>query len=98
MNILYYYSFLHFYINHIGTIRDNQPLLLSVDDALFPNDIALTNHISLYRANSVQNVADIVNVFSSKGINISGLNANGNWIVIQTDREVSIPVDGIESY
>ncbi|KAF7385213.1 hypothetical protein HZH66_012299 [Vespula vulgaris] len=81
-----------------GTIRNNQPLLLSVDDALFPNDIALTNHISLYRANSVQNVADIVNAFSSKGINISGLNANGNWIVIQTDREVSIPVDGIESY
>ncbi|XP_047364033.1 hydroxypyruvate reductase [Vespa velutina] len=81
-----------------GTIRDNQPLLLSVDDALFPNDITLTNHISLYRANSVQSVADIVNVFSSKGINISGLNANGNWIVIQTDREVSIPVDGIESY
>ncbi|KAF7386456.1 hypothetical protein HZH68_013588 [Vespula germanica] len=81
-----------------GTIRSNQPLLLSVDDALFPNDIALTNHISLYRTNSVQDVADIVNVFSSKGINISGLNANGNWIVIQTDREVSIPIDGIERY
>ncbi|KAI4483895.1 hypothetical protein M0802_013198 [Mischocyttarus mexicanus] len=81
-----------------GTIRDNQPLLVSVDDALFPNDIALTNHISLYRAKSVQNVADIVNAFSSKGINISGLNANGNWIVIQTNQEVSIPVDGIESF
>ncbi|KAK2581387.1 hypothetical protein KPH14_005071 [Odynerus spinipes] len=81
-----------------GTIRDNQPLLLSVDDALFPNGIALADHISLFHANSVQDLANVVNAFSSKGINIHNLSANGSWLVIQTDQEVSVCVDGIESF
>lgn len=81
-----------------GTVRDNQPLLLSIDDALFPNGITLTNHISLYRASTVQDMANVVNVFSSKGINIRNLNANGNWLIIQTDEDVTVCADGIESF
>lgn len=79
-------------------MRDNGLLLLAVDDAVFANGIALRDYICLYRANGMQDLASIVNVFSSKGINIHNLNANGSWVIIQTDQEVSIPVDGIESY
>ncbi|EFN78208.1 uncharacterized protein LOC105188969 [Harpegnathos saltator] len=81
-----------------GTVRNNELLLLALDDAVFVNGIALRYHICLYRTNRVQDLANIVNVFSSKGINIRNLNANGSWLIIQTDQEVSIPVDGINSF
>lgn len=81
-----------------GTVRGNELLLLSLDDAVFANGIALRDYICLYRANRVQDLANIVNVFSSKSINIHNLNANGNWVIIQTDQEVSIQVDEIESF
>ena len=82
-----------------GTVRDNQPLLLSLDDAVFANGVPLADHaVSLYRAKGIQDVAQIVNSFSAKAINIHNLNANGSWVLIQTDREVSIEVDGIESF
>jgi len=81
-----------------GTVRDNQSLLLALDDAVFANGIVLRDYICLYRANRVQDLASIVNVFSSKGINIHNLNANGSWVIIQTDQEVSIRVDEIESF
>lgn len=82
-----------------GTVRDNQPLLLSLDDAVFANGVALADYaVSLYRAKGIQDVAQIVNSFSAKAINIHNLNANGSWVLIQTDREVSIEVDGIERF
>lgn len=81
-----------------GTVRDNQLLLLALNDAVFVNGIALRDHVCLYRANGVQDLASIVNVFSSKGVNIHNLNANGSWVIVQTDQEVSIQVDGIESF
>lgn len=81
-----------------GTVRDNQSLLLALDDAVFINGIVLRDYICLYRANRVQDLASIVNVFSSKSINIHNLNANGSWVIIQTDQEISIPVDEIESF
>ncbi|XP_014469687.1 PREDICTED: D-3-phosphoglycerate dehydrogenase [Dinoponera quadriceps] len=81
-----------------GTVRDNELLLLALDDAVFVNGIALRDHICLYRASRVQDLANIVNVFSSKAINIHNLNANGSWLIIQTGQEVSIPVDGIDSF
>ncbi|XP_076167662.1 hydroxypyruvate reductase [Ptiloglossa arizonensis] len=81
-----------------GTIRDNELLLLSLDDTVFANGIALGDHVSLYRAKGVQDVAQIVNAFSMKGINIHNLNANGSWIIIQTDQEVSVNIDGIQSF
>lgn len=81
-----------------GTVRDNQLLLLALDDAVFANGIAFNDYICLYRANRVQDLANIVNVFSSKSINIHNLNANGSWVIIQTDREISIQVDEIESF
>lgn len=52
----------------------------------------------LYRASRVQDMANIVNVFSSKGININNLSANGSWLIIQTNQEVAIVVDEIESF
>ncbi|GAB1866985.1 D-3-phosphoglycerate dehydrogenase [Camponotus japonicus] len=81
-----------------GTVRDNQLLLLALDDAVFANGIAFSDYICLYRANRVQDLANIVNVFSSKSINIHNLNANGSWVIIQTDREISVQVDEIESF
>lgn len=81
-----------------GTVRDNQSLLLALDDAVFANGIAFGDYICLYHANRVQDLASIVNVFSSKSINIHNLNANGSWVIIQTDREISIQVDEIESF
>ncbi|XP_050454766.1 D-3-phosphoglycerate dehydrogenase [Cataglyphis hispanica] len=81
-----------------GTVRDNQLLLLTLDDAVFTNGIAFSDYICLYRANRVQDLANIVNVFSSKSINIHNLNVNGSWVIIQTDREISIQVDEIESF
>ncbi|XP_076633355.1 hydroxypyruvate reductase [Colletes latitarsis] len=81
-----------------GTVRDNELLLLSLDDSVFVNGIPLGDHVSLYRANGVQDLAQIVNTFSIKGIHIHNLNANGSWIIIQTDQEVSVTVDGIQSY
>ncbi|KAG5307984.1 SERA dehydrogenase, partial [Acromyrmex insinuator] len=81
-----------------GTVRDNQSLLLALDDAVFSNGIVLRDYICLYRANRVQDLASIVNVFSSKSINIHNLNANGSWVIIHTDQQVSIQVDEIESF
>lgn len=73
-------------------------MLLSLDDALFSDGITLGDFISLYQTNNIQDLAQIVNVFSLKNINICNLNINGSWMIIQTDREVSIPVNGIESF
>ncbi|XP_031830106.1 hydroxypyruvate reductase [Nomia melanderi] len=81
-----------------GTVRNNELLLLSLDDAVFANGIALGNYVALYQANGVQDLAQIVNAFSTKGINIHNLSASGNWIIIQTDREVSVNVDGIKNF
>lgn len=81
-----------------GTVRNNQPLLLSIDDATFANGITLADYISLYRVTGVQDLANVVNVFSSKGIDIRNLHANGNWLIVQTVQEVSICIDDIESF
>ncbi|XP_003701138.1 D-3-phosphoglycerate dehydrogenase [Megachile rotundata] len=81
-----------------GTVRDNEPLLLSLDETSFANGIALGDFVCLYKANRVQDLAQIVNAFSVKGINVRNVNANGNWIIVQTDRETSVRVDGIESF
>ncbi|CAD1468068.1 unnamed protein product [Heterotrigona itama] len=84
--------------NISGTVRDNEPLLLSLDDARFANGIALRNHVSFYRTNKVQHLAQIVTAFSTKGINVCNLSVNGSWTMIQTDEEVSVRVNGIESF
>ncbi|XP_076756943.1 D-3-phosphoglycerate dehydrogenase [Xylocopa sonorina] len=81
-----------------GTIRGNEPVLLSLDDAVFVNGIALGDYTSFYRTNNVQDLAQIVNAFSTKDINVRNLNTHGSWTIIQTDREVSVLVDGIEAF
>ncbi|KAF3425552.1 hypothetical protein E2986_04172 [Frieseomelitta varia] len=81
-----------------GTIRDNKSLLLSLNDAHFTNGIALTDHVSFYQTNNVQDLAQIVSAFSTKGINICNVSVNGSWTVIQTDKEASVCVNGIESF
>lgn len=100
--LIYIFTIEHYITDVIvyitGTVRDSQSLLLALDDAVFTNGIVLRDYICLYRANRVQDLASIVNVFSSKGINIYNLNANGSWVIIQTDQEVSIRVDEIESF
>lgn len=101
INYIYNYIYIEYYITDVyitGTVRDNQSLLLALDDAVFTNGIVLRDYICLYRANRVQDLASIVNVFSSKSINIHNLNANGSWVIIQTDQDVSIKVDEIESF
>ncbi|KAK0166727.1 hypothetical protein PV327_004216 [Microctonus hyperodae] len=85
--------------HHIkGTVRNNEVLLLSIDDAVFNNGIQLRDYISLYHANGPQDLATIVNAFTSKGVNINSLNANGNWLAIETNQEVIIPITGIENF
>lgn len=101
--ILQYIHTAKYYITNVichitGTVRDNQSLLLALDDAVFANGIAFGDYICLYRASRVQDLASIVNVFSSKTVNIHNLNANGSWVIVQTDREISIQVDEIESF
>lgn len=81
-----------------GTIRDNESLLLSLDDVHFANGIALRNHVSFYQTGNVQDLAQIVSAFSTKGINICNLSVDGSWTVIQTDQEASVRVNGIESF
>ncbi|CAL7942779.1 unnamed protein product [Xylocopa violacea] len=82
-----------------GTVRGNEPLLLSLDDAVFVNGIVLGNYYtSFYRTNNVQDLAQIVNAFSTKDINVRNLNTHGSWTIVQTDREVSVLVDGIEAF
>ncbi|KAK9303310.1 hypothetical protein QLX08_005057 [Tetragonisca angustula] len=81
-----------------GTIRDNESLLLSLDDAHFTHGIVLRDHVSFYQTNNVQDLAEIVSAFSTKGINICNLNVNGSWTVIQTDQEAFVRVKGIASF
>ncbi|XP_034184873.2 hydroxypyruvate reductase [Osmia lignaria lignaria] len=81
-----------------GTVRDKEPLLLSLDDASFANGIALGDSVCLYKGNRVQDLAQIVSAFSAKSVNVQSVNANGNWIIVQSDRDTSIPVNGIESF
>ncbi|KZC08895.1 PREDICTED: hydroxypyruvate reductase [Dufourea novaeangliae] len=81
-----------------GTIRGNELLLLSLDDAVFANGIVLGDHVSLYKVNDVKDLAVIVNAYSMEGINIHSLNANGSWIIIQTEREASVSVQGIKNF
>ncbi|CAK9816038.1 D-3-phosphoglycerate dehydrogenase [Anthophora plagiata] len=80
-----------------GTIRNNEPLLLSVDDTVFSNGITLNNYISLYETHNVHDMVQIMTTFFTKGIKIRNLNANGNWMVVQTDGDVCAQVNGIEA-
>ncbi|KOC67756.1 D-3-phosphoglycerate dehydrogenase [Habropoda laboriosa] len=81
-----------------GTVRNNEPLLLSLDDTAFSNGVTLDNYVSLYQASNVQDMAQIMNAFSTKGINVRNLNANGNWMIVQTDKEAYVRIDGIEVF
>ncbi|XP_043273688.1 hydroxypyruvate reductase [Venturia canescens] len=81
-----------------GTVHNDQILLLSIDDTVFANGIALRASMSFYRANGPQDLATIVSAYTSKGVAINSLNSNGNWLAIETDEDASIKVDGIDSY
>lgn len=81
-----------------GTVINNRPLLLSIDNATFTNGIALGNHISLYRTKNPQDLAQIVNAVTMKSASVRDLYANADWTIVQTDREVSARVDGIETF
>ena len=81
-----------------GTICNYEPLLLSIDKAIFTNGIILRGHITLYQTNDLQDVATIVSAFSAKGISIQSLNTSGNWLIVQTNEETIVQVNGIESF
>ncbi|XP_023288435.1 D-3-phosphoglycerate dehydrogenase [Orussus abietinus] len=81
-----------------GTVRDNELVLLSINEASFENGVVFRNNVSLYRGKWPQDLAKIVNAISSKGIEIHSLNAIENWFVIQTNESNSIAVDGVESF
>lgn len=81
-----------------GTVRNDQVLLLSIDDAVFNNGIVLRNYISFYRANGPQDLATIVSAYSAKGVVINSLNSNGNWLAIETNQDVTIPINGIDGF
>ncbi|XP_034935751.1 hydroxypyruvate reductase [Chelonus insularis] len=81
-----------------GTVRNDEHLLLSIDDAVFNNGIVLRNYISLYHTNGPQDLATIVSAFSTKGIHINSLNVSNNWLVIETNEEIEILIENIQGY
>lgn len=42
-----------------GTVRNNKPMLLSLDDALFSDGIILGDFISLYQTSNIQDLAQM---------------------------------------
>lgn len=79
-----------------GTVRENESILLSIDNAAFDNGIIIRDFISLYKmAHGLQDLASIVSAFSAKGISIQSLNTNGNWLIVQTNVDATIQVDGV---
>ncbi|XP_015601204.1 uncharacterized protein LOC107270585 [Cephus cinctus] len=81
-----------------GSVRDNELLLLSIDNADFANGVALRDNVTLYHGNTAQDLTNIVTTLSSKGVNIHSLNANSNWFVVQTNQEAAIEINGIENF
>ena len=82
----------------LGTIRNNEALLVAIDDVLFKNGVALGENTSLYRVNGPQDLGTIVNAFSVKGIAINALNSNGNWLVVETANDTDISISGFDNY
>ncbi|XP_043475577.1 hydroxypyruvate reductase-like [Leptopilina heterotoma] len=82
-----------------GTIRDNEPVLLSINDSLFANGIVLRDYVSLYKTNNgLEDLAAVVSAFLAKGISIRSLNTNENWLIVQTNVDTTIQVNDIESF
>lgn len=66
---------------------------------MFANGIVLRNYVSLYKTNNgLQDLAAVVSAFSAKGINIHSLNTNENWLIVQTNVDTAIHINGIESF
>lgn len=53
--------------------------------------------MSFYKATGPGCLANIVNKFSSKSVIINSINANGNWLAIETNEDVTITVENIEN-
>lgn len=81
----------------LGTVRNNDHVLLSIDNNNFENGIILRNYMSFYRTTGPEGLANIVNKFSSKSVIINSINANGNWLAIETNEDVTIPVENMEN-
>ncbi|XP_012261202.2 D-3-phosphoglycerate dehydrogenase [Athalia rosae] len=82
-----------------GTVRGaNEPLLLSIDDAVFPNGVVLHENLSLYRGNGPSDLTNIVTTLAAKGVQIQSLNTTDKWFAIQTNQEITVPVQGVESF
>ncbi|XP_051163164.1 hydroxypyruvate reductase-like [Leptopilina boulardi] len=82
-----------------GTIRDNESILLSINDCVFNNGIVLRDYVSLYKtSNGLQDLAAVVSAYSEKGISIHSLNTNENWLIVQTNVDTTIKVNDIESF
>ncbi|XP_057330604.1 hydroxypyruvate reductase [Microplitis mediator] len=80
-----------------GTVRNNDHVLLSIDNNTFENGIILRNYMSFYRSTGPEGLVNIVNTFSSKSVIINSINANGNWLAIETNEDVTIPVENMEN-
>ncbi|XP_044578397.1 D-3-phosphoglycerate dehydrogenase [Cotesia glomerata] len=80
-----------------GTVRNNDHVLLSINNDNFENGIILRNYMSFYQATGPGCLANIVNKFSSKSVIINSINANGNWLAIETNEDVTITVENIEN-
>lgn len=82
-----------------GTVRGgNETVLISIDDAVFTNGVVLDDNISLYRGSGPQALTSIVTALASKGVQIQSLNSSGAWFAVQTNQEVTVQVDGVESF
>ncbi|XP_001600828.1 hydroxypyruvate reductase [Nasonia vitripennis] len=81
-----------------GTVVGNATLLVSIDDSVFVDGVHLQDNISLYKAKSAQDLAQVVAAHVAKGVAINNVSIAGNWIIVQTNKPVSLAVDGVESY
>ncbi|XP_046423319.1 D-3-phosphoglycerate dehydrogenase [Neodiprion fabricii] len=82
-----------------GTVRGaNEPLLISIDDAIFSNGVPLVDNLSLYRGSGPGDLASIVTALSAKGVQIQSLNSAGKWFAVQTNQEITVNVDGVENF
>ncbi|XP_014216392.1 uncharacterized protein LOC106645125 isoform X3 [Copidosoma floridanum] len=82
-----------------GSLACDSSKLMSVDNTQFKDYVCLLqDNISLYKTKTPEDLTKIVSSHINKSVTISSVSVSGNWVVMQTNNPVTIPIDGIESY
>ncbi|XP_014216391.1 uncharacterized protein LOC106645125 isoform X2 [Copidosoma floridanum] len=82
-----------------GSLACSATVLMSVDNTPFKDYVCLLqDNISLYKTKTPEDLAKIVTGHIVKSVAISNVSVSGNWVVMQTNNPVTIPIDGIDSF